>query len=429
MMPIPAAAFYTTAHSAASGSTTAGMFQYPGHVFQPGFQQSHADFQAWTNAYQHMAMAANNAAQGRMIPPAASSSSSSRVQSPVEPEYERRRTISGPAKAGSGSFADAGVPSLSVQGCAGRDSPSGSKNQYQAPQPFHPYKRAPGHKPSRESLREGSPVVNAIPRSVSTPSSLGRQVLARDELQIDGSSRPSDGLRPSAQAEAREPALAHVAQPRVVSAPSSAPSTPAKASAAKVPTPLQPGPITMAMNAQPSPRKSSLGQGAAASPEGTEKKSFKSRFRIGKSSTPPTVTSTAPAAASTPSAASRGAATKTYTSPSETSTRSGTPPVTPPAPRGPQELRAPNAPFVTYHNAAMHSEVSLAGTEATMTGETIATEADGGRKGRKGLFRLRNMSTDNISISSTVSSASMMIRKMGSIGKLAKRNRRVMLNK
>jgi hypothetical protein len=36
---------------------------------------------------------------------------------------------------------------------------------------------------------------------------------------------------------------------------------------------------------------------------------------------------------------------------------------------------------------------------------------------------MKNMSTDNISLSSTVSSASMMIRKMGSIGKLARRNR------
>jgi hypothetical protein len=43
-------------------------------------------------------------------------------------------------------------------------------------------------------------------------------------------------------------------------------------------------------------------------------------------------------------------------------------------------------------------------------------------KGKRSLFRMRNMSTDNISLSSTVSSASMMIRKMGSIGKLARRN-------
>lgn len=49
---------------------------------------------------------------------------------------------------------------------------------------------------------------------------------------------------------------------------------------------------------------------------------------------------------------------------------------------------------------------------------------DGKAKGKgRSLFNLKNASTDNISISSTVSSASMMIRKMGSLGKLARRNR------
>jgi hypothetical protein len=44
-------------------------------------------------------------------------------------------------------------------------------------------------------------------------------------------------------------------------------------------------------------------------------------------------------------------------------------------------------------------------------------------KGKRNLFSMRNASTDNISIGSTVSSASMMIRKMGALGKLARRNR------
>lgn len=49
---------------------------------------------------------------------------------------------------------------------------------------------------------------------------------------------------------------------------------------------------------------------------------------------------------------------------------------------------------------------------------------DGARgKPKRSLFSMRNASTDNISISSTVSSASLMIRKMGAIGKLARRNR------
>jgi hypothetical protein len=48
-------------------------------------------------------------------------------------------------------------------------------------------------------------------------------------------------------------------------------------------------------------------------------------------------------------------------------------------------------------------------------------------KGKRNLFSMRNASTDNISIGSTVSSASMMIRKMGALGKLARRNRWVSL--
>jgi hypothetical protein len=68
----------------------------------------------------------------------------------------------------------------------------------------------------------------------------------------------------------------------------------------------------------------------------------------------------------------------------------------------------------------MGSETSLAATERTAT----ATGDGGGKeKGKRSLFRMKNMSTDNISLSSTVSSASMMIRKMGSIGKIARRNR------
>lgn len=52
------------------------------------------------------------------------------------------------------------------------------------------------------------------------------------------------------------------------------------------------------------------------------------------------------------------------------------------------------------------------------------TEPVGGNSGKakRNLFSMKNASTDNISISSTVSSASMMIRKMGALGKLARRN-------
>lgn len=60
-------------------------------------------------------------------------------------------------------------------------------------------------------------------------------------------------------------------------------------------------------------------------------------------------------------------------------------------------------------------------------------KAGGGGMGKKGLkrtrslFNLKNASTDNMSIASAASSASMMIRKIGAFGKLASRNRCVSL--
>jgi hypothetical protein len=64
----------------------------------------------------------------------------------------------------------------------------------------------------------------------------------------------------------------------------------------------------------------------------------------------------------------------------------------------------------------MSSEVSFADTERTAIAEPE-------KEKKRSMFRMKNMSTDNISLSSTVSSASMMIRKMGSLGNLARRNR------
>ncbi|KAL7416812.1 hypothetical protein BDY24DRAFT_204682 [Mrakia frigida] len=49
------------------------------------------------------------------------------------------------------------------------------------------------------------------------------------------------------------------------------------------------------------------------------------------------------------------------------------------------------------------------------------TKASDG-KGKRSMFNMKNASTDNISIASAASSASMMIRKIGNFGKLAKRN-------
>lgn len=66
-------------------------------------------------------------------------------------------------------------------------------------------------------------------------------------------------------------------------------------------------------------------------------------------------------------------------------------------------------------SASMSSPVTLAGDD-----ESTATVQ---KKKSRSLFNSRlNRSTDNISLSSTMSSASMVIRKLGSIGKLTRRN-------
>ena len=87
------------------------------------------------------------------------------------------------------------------------------------------------------------------------------------------------------------------------------------------------------------------------------------------------------------------------------STRSATPPpATPPQ-------HDSHVERFTRHIAP--SSVSLAETDQTLPA---------GEPKKRSLFRMKNLSTDNISLASTVSSASMMIRKMGSLGKLARRN-------
>ncbi|KAB5591469.1 Kinetochore protein spc25 [Ceratobasidium theobromae] len=69
-------------------------------------------------------------------------------------------------------------------------------------------------------------------------------------------------------------------------------------------------------------------------------------------------------------------------------------------------------------NAALQKDAQL---ESPGPPESIRTTAS--KKPKTGLFNRRlNASTDNISLQSTVSSASVMIRKLGSMGKLARRN-------
>jgi hypothetical protein len=62
-------------------------------------------------------------------------------------------------------------------------------------------------------------------------------------------------------------------------------------------------------------------------------------------------------------------------------------------------------------------------SNAADAGDAGSTATKQAKKKRTALFNSRlNASTDNISLSSTMSSASMVIRKLGSIGKLARRN-------
>jgi hypothetical protein len=71
------------------------------------------------------------------------------------------------------------------------------------------------------------------------------------------------------------------------------------------------------------------------------------------------------------------------------------------------------------------ASTTTAGAAGTATGGNSATTGTTGKKRSRAasLFNSRlNASTDNISLSSTMSSASVVIRKIGSIGKLARRN-------
>jgi hypothetical protein len=187
-------------------------------------------------------------------------------------------------------------------------------------------------------------------------------------------------------------------------------------SSTKPSTPLHTGPIAnAAANTPAAPRPSPLSNSTPNPPEPEKKeKGFKGRFKKalgGGGGESKRAQSTAPAS--------------TLLNSSKSST---------PSTRGqvPQHyshdvpLNPPHAPFVN-NQGAMGSDVSLANTERTTTTLT-GGPGDEGKEKKRSMFRMKNMSTDNISLSSTVSSASMMIRRMGSIGKLARRNSYVPLS-
>ncbi|WVQ82073.1 hypothetical protein IAT38_004201 [Cryptococcus sp. DSM 104549] len=439
---------------------------FPQQGYPQGFQQSPADFAAWANAYQHMMMASHHGAQGGITPPS----------STEYPEQERRRTSSGPGAVarqqyGAGYFDGYGAAHHPPQA---QQAPAPATQQHGKPQAqaFHPYKRGPQRVTSREHIPRSASMpthqeqqTSGVPRSPSAPTALDAGAFPAStpttlnpptlEAQpqppqqqrepvvstLDSSAPefipppklgagvrrdPSGSDRSARSAQSAQSAITR--SDRQVSGGAARSGSPAPV---RAPTPLHPGPIPNATNtpaggasisgARPSP----LGQAQNShTPEPTDKMvksgGLKGRLRkaLDKDAKEQQLAAQQQQAqaqqqARYASPAKRSLPPNAFSSPSESSTRSATPPVTPPQ----HDLAAPSAPF-TMHPSAMGSEISLAETERTAT----ATEEGKGGKGKRSLFRMKNMSTDNISLSSTVSSASMMIRKMGSIGKLARRN-------
>ncbi|WWC63103.1 uncharacterized protein I303_105703 [Kwoniella dejecticola CBS 10117] len=444
--PVPATAFYNPPFQGFPHSNGG----HPQQFVHNQFQQSQADFAAWSNAYQHMIMASvqgGGAHPGGITPPASNHGSDNSSYG------ERRRTSSGPSGQSFNGDHNSGYfdqnpyqkPPQQHQSYSNNTPPQqpAQVKQPQQPQPYHPYKRGPSAKSSRERL----------PRSTSMPSGLQDQQAAPIPLSSSGN-LAQDPQRASAAQSAVRQAIsverqresAAVVEPIVpppkisdhsrtnssgserstyregpqtsstarTASPAPRPSTTVPPSN-RASTPLHPGPITNATNTPSASRPSPLSQ-PSSTPEPTDKMvktgGLKGRLRkaLDKDAKKEQRFAPVPQAQSSAPIGKQSLPPKHFASPSESSTRSATPPATPP-----QDFRAPAAPF-TMNPTAMGSEISLAETERTATG----TEQK--EKGKRSLFRMKNMSTDNISISSTVSSASMMIRKMGSIGKLARRN-------
>jgi hypothetical protein len=81
------------------------------------------------------------------------------------------------------------------------------------------------------------------------------------------------------------------------------------------------------------------------------------------------------------------------------------------------------SPVIPSSSSPLTSQGTELQSNAADAGDTGSTATKQAKKKRTALFNSRlNASTDNISLSSTMSSASVVIRKLGSIGKLARRN-------
>jgi hypothetical protein len=358
-------------------------------VFHPGFQQSQAEFAAWAGAY-GQAMANQQPHYGQQQQQMFNSQ-------PQTTEYlhedrERTRSVSSPQTTTS---------NINTNVYDRSQSPPTSATSSKPVQAFHPYKRQPGHRPSRENMANAS--VTGMPRSASQP------IISRSpapapppapapvpvEEQVKEVALPRRAERSSESSERERP---------IASTRTYANATTGTGASIKTSTPLHTGPIANAASNTAVPRPSPLSNSAPTPEPEKKEKGFKGRFKkaLGGGGGEKRAQSTTPAATISKSAP------------------------TPTRANAPQQhythdvpLNPPHAPFT--NQGAMGSDVSLANTERTTTTLT-GGPGDEGKEKKRSMFRMKNMSTDNISLSSTVSSASMMIRRMGSIGKLARRN-------
>ncbi|BEI87716.1 uncharacterized protein CcaverHIS019_0104340 [Cutaneotrichosporon cavernicola] len=399
----PGAGFYAPPYGAFPGAT--------------GYQQqAPSDFAAWAHVYQRMV------ASGHMPGPGVMPTHYSQDVDDYGPpmaDPPRRRTASGP---------NTSVNATVIPG----------KGAVFQPQPFHPYKRGPI--PNRGHRNDGAPgasmnsttsggsgirmTSNPVPgqaRGTPPPSDEHRRNLSSDSAQLRSGGLSAVGADvdfapPKLRTDDRRNSSSSHGSGRSGSAsptthsqhnPSgtSSPTTHARSrSTSGSSSPLTTG--TIATNATNAARPSPLSQAqqlpAGAAPLDQKKSGAKGRFKPSLASNPAKDKSAPPSQVQpTPSRAEQ----------SNTSRL--------PRANGSVPLAPPSAPFANAQ--AMGSDVSLAETQRTA--QTIASVATGATgKSRRGLFRMRNKSSDNISLSSTVSSASMMIRKMGSLGKLARRN-------
>jgi hypothetical protein len=89
----------------------------------------------------------------------------------------------------------------------------------------------------------------------------------------------------------------------------------------------------------------------------------------------------------------------------------------------PQAIAEEESSATPSSSSPLASRAAGLQSNAADAGDAASTATKQAKKKRTALFNSRlNASTDNISLSSTMSSASVVIRKLGSIGKLARRN-------